>query len=67
MLGLVKPEVFFPAIDGEAVSLSFPYEEIEVLEIPFAEALQMMEQNKIIDAKTQLLLQYAQINKLLVC
>jgi nudix-type nucleoside diphosphatase (YffH/AdpP family) len=42
-------------------------EEIEVLEIPFVEALQMMEQHKIIDAKTQLLLQYAQINKLLVC
>ena len=42
-------------------------EEIEVLEIPFVEAIQMMNQNKIIDAKTQLLLQYAQINKLLIC
>lgn len=42
-------------------------EEIEVLEIPFVEAIQMMNQHKIIDAKTQLLLQYAQINKLLVC
>ena len=40
-------------------------EEIEVLEIPFIEALQMMKQNKIIDAKTQLLLQYAQINGLI--
>ena len=42
-------------------------EEIEVLEIPFTEALQMMEENKIIDAKTQLLIQYAQINRLLKC
>jgi hypothetical protein len=40
-------------------------EEIEVLEIPFTEALQMMKQHKIIDAKTQLLLQYAQINGLI--
>ena len=40
-------------------------EEIEVLEIPFVEAIQMMNQNKIIDAKTQLLLQYAQINGLI--
>lgn len=31
-IGLVKSEVFFPAIDGESVSLSFPYEEIEVLD-----------------------------------
>ena len=40
-------------------------EEIEVLEIPFKEAIQMMNDFKIIDAKTIMLLQYAQINNLL--
>lgn len=40
-------------------------EDIEVLEIPFEEAIQMMNDFKIIDAKTIMLLQYAQINNLL--
>lgn len=40
-------------------------EEIEVLEIPFSKAIEMMNTQQIIDAKTMLLLQYAQINNLL--
>ena len=40
-------------------------EEIEVLEIPFGQAIQMMHNFEIIDAKTIMLLQYAQINNLL--
>jgi len=40
-------------------------EEIDVLEIPFAKAVQMIESGEIKDAKTIILLQYAQINKLL--
>jgi nudix-type nucleoside diphosphatase (YffH/AdpP family) len=40
-------------------------EDIEVLEIPFKEATEMMNSFKIIDAKTIMLLQYAQINNLL--
>ena len=41
-------------------------EEIEVLEIPFLEALKMIDNFEIKDAKTIMLLQYAQIHKLLV-
>mgnify|MGYP001568179111 CR=1 FL=1 len=40
-------------------------EEIEVLEIPFTEAIEMVNTFKIKDAKTIVLLQYAQINNLL--
>ena len=40
-------------------------EEIEVLEIPFTDALKMLRTGEIQDAKTVLLLQYAQLNKLL--
>ena len=40
-------------------------EDIEVLEIPFKEAIEMMKNFKILDAKTIMLLQYAQINNLL--
>jgi len=40
-------------------------EEIEVLEIPFKEALKMIESGEINDARTIMLLQYAQINELL--
>ncbi|KJD32728.1 DNA mismatch repair protein MutT [Tamlana sedimentorum] len=40
-------------------------EEIEVLELPFAKAIEMMQNFEIIDAKTIMLLQYAQINGLL--
>jgi nudix-type nucleoside diphosphatase (YffH/AdpP family) len=40
-------------------------EEIEVLEIPFKEALQMIDTNKIIDARTIMLLQHIKINNLI--
>ena len=40
-------------------------EEIEVLETEFSEALKMIENEEIIDARTIMLLQYLQINKLL--
>ena len=40
-------------------------EEIEILEIPFTKAIAMIDSFEIIDAKTIMLLQYAQINKLL--
>ncbi len=40
-------------------------EEIEVLELPFDKTLEMMQSGEIQDAKTIILLQYAQINKLL--
>lgn len=39
-------------------------EEIEVLEMPFSTAIEMMNTGKIIDAKTIMLIQYAQINNL---
>lgn len=40
-------------------------EEIEVMELSFKEVVGMMERNEIIDAKTQLLVQYAIINSLM--
>ena len=40
-------------------------EEIEVLELQFSKALEMITNEEIIDAKTIMLLQYAQINQLL--
>jgi len=40
-------------------------ENIEVLEIPFDDALKMIEKGEIKDAKTIILLQYAKINKLI--
>lgn len=40
-------------------------EDIEIVEIPFTKALEMMANGNIIDAKTIMLLQHAQINKLL--
>lgn len=39
-------------------------EHIEVLELPFTQALEMMKTGEIKDAKTMMLLQYAQINAL---
>ena len=39
-------------------------EDIEVLEIPFAEAMQMMDSGEIKDGKTIMLLQYAKLNNL---
>lgn len=40
-------------------------EDIEVLEVPFKEAIEMLENGNIIDTRTIVLLQYAQIHKLL--
>jgi nudix-type nucleoside diphosphatase (YffH/AdpP family) len=40
-------------------------EDIEVLEMPFSEALQLIDNGQIKDAKSIILLQYAQINRLI--
>ncbi len=40
-------------------------ENIEVLEIPFSDAVEMIAKGEIVDAKTIMLLQYAQINNLM--
>ncbi|MBC9931785.1 GDP-mannose pyrophosphatase NudK [Chitinophaga qingshengii] len=45
--------------------LEHEQEEIEVLKIPFTEALQMVADGRIRDAKTIMLLQYAQLHQLL--
>lgn len=45
--------------------LEHDQEDIEVLEIPFQDALKMMERGEIRDGKTIMLLQFATINKLL--
>lgn len=50
---------------GEGGGLDHENEDIEVLELPFTRALQMMNNGEIKDGKTMLLLQYAQINRLL--
>lgn len=50
---------------GNGGGLDEENENIEVLELPFAEALQMMLNGEIRDAKTIMLLQYAQINNLI--
>jgi len=42
------------------------HENIEVLELPFAEALEMIKTGQIRDGKTIMLLQYAQINNLVL-
>ena len=47
--------------------LEIENEEIEIIEMPFATAVDMVKNEDIIDAKTIMLLQYAQINKLLEC
>ncbi len=52
---------------NEGGGLEIENEEIEVLELQFLEAIEMMGNGEIIDAKTIMLLQYAQINKLLEC
>jgi len=39
-------------------------EELDVIELPLAKAIQMMESGDIVDAKTILLIQYAQLKKL---
>jgi nudix-type nucleoside diphosphatase (YffH/AdpP family) len=50
---------------GAGGGLEAESENIEVLEIPFSEALQMIESGHIKDGKTIMLLQYAQIHNLL--
>lgn len=49
----------------EGGGLDYEQENIEVLELGFEQALQMVETGEIKDAKTIMLLQYAKINKLL--
>jgi GDP-mannose pyrophosphatase NudK len=50
---------------GDGGGLDEENENIEVLELPFAEALRMMNNGEIRDAKTIMLLQYAQINNII--
>lgn len=50
---------------SEGGGLSTEHENIDVLEIPFDKAIQMIETGEIKDAKTIMLLQYAKINNLL--
>ena len=47
---------------NEGGGLATEHENIEVLELPFAKALEMIETGEINDAKTIMLLQYAKIN-----
>jgi nudix-type nucleoside diphosphatase (YffH/AdpP family) len=50
---------------NEGGGLASENEEIEVMEVPFTKAIEMMNNQTIMDAKTIMLLQYAQINKLI--
>lgn len=50
---------------NEGGGLDSEDEEIDVLELPFSKAVEMIKNEEIIDAKTIMLLQYAQINMLL--
>ncbi|WP_339754964.1 NUDIX domain-containing protein [uncultured Winogradskyella sp.] len=50
---------------NEGGGLDSENEEIEVLELSFSKAIEMIKNEEIIDAKTIMLLQYTQINKLL--
>ena len=50
---------------GEGGGLAEEQENIEVLEIPFAKAQQMIQSGEIKDAKTIMLLQYVQLNQLM--
>lgn len=50
---------------SEGGGLATEHENIEVLEMPFTEAVKMIGTGQIKDAKTIMLLQYAQINQLL--
>ena len=51
---------------SEGGGLASETEDIEVLEIPFTEAVRMLENGEIVDTRTIVLLQYAQIHKLVV-
>jgi len=50
---------------NEGGGLESENEDIEILELPFSKALEMIKNEEIIDAKTIMLLQYAQINTVL--
>lgn len=50
---------------NEGGGLESEHEDIEVLEIPFIKAVDMLNNGKIVDTRTIVLLQYAQIHKLL--
>jgi len=50
---------------GEGGGLESEDEEIDVLELMFKDALEMIKNEEIVDAKTIMLLQYAQINNLI--
>lgn len=50
---------------SEGGGLASELEDIEVMELPFSEVIEMMAQGQIQDAKTIILVQYAQIHKLL--
>jgi nudix-type nucleoside diphosphatase (YffH/AdpP family) len=50
---------------NEGGGIEHEQEDIEVLEMPFAKALQMMGTGEVKDAKTIMLLQYAQLNHLM--
>ena len=50
---------------SEGGGLDSEHENIDVLEIPFEKALEMIANGEIKDAKTIMLLQYAKINNLL--
>lgn len=49
---------------NEGGGLEHEHEEIEVLELPFSQVVQMVESGEIQDSKTIILIQYAQIQKL---
>jgi nudix-type nucleoside diphosphatase (YffH/AdpP family) len=55
-------EVDAASKSGKGGGLADEGEDIEVLELPFAEALAMMQDGRICDAKTIMLLQYAQLH-----
>ncbi|AUC86547.1 GDP-mannose pyrophosphatase [Polaribacter sp. ALD11] len=50
---------------SEGGGLESETEDIEVLEVPFTEAVRMLNEGEIVDTRTIVLLQYAQIHKLL--
>ena len=51
---------------NEGGGIEHEQEDIEVLELPFQKAFQMMESGEIKDGKTIMLLQYAKLNNLIV-
>jgi len=68
--GSVTEKLYFFVAEYERASadgggLESDGEDIEVLEIPFLQALHMIETGEIMDGKTIMLLQYAQIHRLL--